>query len=524
MHPVIRDCSILVVAVLAVAAAGSAAAESRLFSVRTGDAGVSIVTASRNGQPLAMAGQSDGATFFRIDNPAGPVPCANTFHFGASNGSSVDTTADLCSNNWTLTVAVDGTSRPMPAPAPSTGSATIPSAGQALAIATDDPDVTITDVFVAGRELPIAGRQDPYVEVMLPAGASGSQCSRDLGLTLSDGRRVARQVDVCQSNNVVVVSLVGGPPPPAVPPSLNLAHPPATIQPLPPAPPPPMAEAPLPPVAPLTPVAPPLTPVVSPPPPSTADIQWLFSAPGGAGTLAFAVPGSGPGAFSAVCTPRSGNATVTLGGSAPEVRPGGYVKVGLAAGPFHRSYSATGSQRSEADGLSHPVLRIGLADPLWASLITERALNIGIGTSAPVALSLAGSSVQVKQFLALCNPQAATQYYQPPPDQYPVAPDAEPGEAFPAPPGYYQPPQPLPRADVGSAQMSYACDDGSGLGATFSGNTAAVFEPGMRPIVLYRAPSRAGQRYVAGGSQLIGEGENIYWTRAGEGTRTCSPQ
>ncbi len=505
MRPVIRDFSVLVLAALAVAAASPASAESRLFSVRTGDAGVSIVTASRNGQALAVAGQSDGATFFRIDNPSGPVPCANIFHFGASNGASVDTTADLCSNNWTLTVAVGGTSQPMPAPGPSTGSATVPAAGQPLAIATDDPDVTITGVFFSGRQVPIAGRQDPYVEVVLPGGASGSQCSRDLGLTLSDGRRVARQVDVCQSDYVVVVALVGGTPPPAFPPSLNAAHPPATVQPLPPVPQTLVAEAP-------------------PPPAPVTAMQWLFSAPGGAGTLAFAVPGGGPGAFNAVCTPRSGNATVTLGGSAPEVRPGGYVKVSLAGGPFRRSYTAIGSQRSEIDGLSHPVLRIGLANPLWAALITERAVSVGIGTAAPVALPLAGSSVQVKQFLALCNPQAATQLYQPPPDQYPIAPDQPPGNGLPPPPGDYQPPQPVPPVGVGGPQMNYSCDDGSEIGATFSRNTAAVFEPDAPPIVLYRAPSPSGQRYVAGGSQLIGEGENVYWTRAGEGMRTCSPE
>jgi hypothetical protein len=338
----------------------------------------------------------------------------------------------------------------------------------------------------------IAARQDPYVEVTLPGGAQAFQCSRDLGLALSDGRRIARLVDVCQSNFVVVIGLVGGVPAPAIPPAMRPIRPPAAIQPLPAAP---IAQAP------LTPVPPTPHPV--------AGMQWLFSAPGGAAVLAYAIPGAGPGAFNAVCAARSGLATVTLGGSAPEVRPGIVAPVVLAAGAFSKTYSATGSQRSEVDNLAHPVLQVGIADPLWAALITERALTVAIGSSPPVALSLAGSSAQAKQFLALCNPHPPA--LQPPPSAFPVSP----GGAFPAPPS--------PPGSVGR-QVSFACDDGTSLSATFSGNSAAVYEPGLPPVVLFQAPAQQGQRYLAGRSQLIGQGESIYWTREGAPARTCSPQ
>ncbi len=64
-----------------------------------------------------------------------------------------------------------------------------------------------------------------------------------------------------------------------------------------------------------------------------------------------------------------------------------------------------------------------------------------------------------------------------------------------------------------------------GLGATFRGNTAVVDEPGVPPVVLFLAGSAGdGQRYVAGRSELIGQGEDIYWTREGGPARTCTPQ
>ncbi len=98
-------------------AAGTASAESRLFSVRTDQPSVTIVEATRGGQQLPVAGQNAGATFFRIDNPAGQVPCSNRFQFVASNGASVDAPVDLCANNWTLTVSV-GATAPVPTATP----------------------------------------------------------------------------------------------------------------------------------------------------------------------------------------------------------------------------------------------------------------------------------------------------------------------------------------------------------------------------------------------------------------------
>jgi hypothetical protein len=42
--------------------------------------------------------------------------------------------------------------------------------------------------------------------------------------------------------------------------------------------------------------------------------------------------------------------------------------------------------------------------------------------------------------------------------------------------------------------------------------------------VLFRTPSPAGVRYAGGLSQLVGQGEQILWTRQGRFTRACVPQ
>jgi hypothetical protein len=478
----------------------AAHAETRLFTVRTTQPGVTVIQATRNGADLPVAGQNGGATFFRIDNPQGAVPCSNRIRFVASNGQVVDRLVDLCANNWELTLAVSaGTTTPPPAasalPAASPPAQTQtttrvnppPSATQPVAIATDDPNATITNVFLRGQEVPIVNRADPYVQINLLGGPQGFACQRDLGLALSDGRRIARDVDVCASNFLVVVALTGGPRPPEPPANVR---PRATFQPLP--------QGPAVQLVPQTPSPPPV-----PGPEMVTNMQWLFSAEGANASFAYAIPNTDASEFTAVCALRSRQITVTLSRSADELGPGGSVPVTFTAGTFAKTYTATGSEVSELDSLSHPVLRLTVADPLWAALIKEKAVTIQIGSSPAYALSLSGSAVQAKQFLAACSPAPPP---PPPVSQFPM-----PGPQFPM-------PQPGPAATT----IGYACDDGSTLNVAFDQDTAVVYEAGTPPIVLYSVPSDQGSRWVAGASQLVGLGEQVYWTRQGGYTRACA--
>jgi hypothetical protein len=487
------------------ALASAAHAETRLFTARTTIPSVTVVQASRNGADLPVAGQNGGATFFRIDNPQGAVPCLNRIRFVASNGQAVDRQVDLCTANWEVIIAVTGTGgtttttttttntapprppvaapKPMPAPAPVAVNLP-PSAAQPVAIVTDDPNVTITNVFLRGQEVPVAARQDPYVQINVLGGPSGFECSRDLGLALSDGRRIARVVDVCAANYLVVIPLVGGPRPPAPPANFR---PPVVVQPLPQAPAPqPQAQLPAPPPA-------------ATGPEFVSNMQWLFSVDGASASFAYAIPNADASEFTAVCAQRSRQVAVTLSRSADELGPGGTVPVTFTAGAFTRTYTATGSGVSEQDGISHPVLRLTVADPLWASMIKERALQIQIGSSPAYAISLSGSAAQAKQFLAACSPAP------PPPPPVSDIPQPMPG--------------PMPGPDA--TALTFFCDDGSTINVAFQQNTAAVYEPGAPPVVLFSVPSQGGSRWIAGQSQLVGLGEQVYWTRQGMNSRAC---
>lgn len=334
--------------------------------------------------------------------------------------------------------------------------------------------------------MPIAARQDPYVQINVLGSPSGFDCSRDLGLVLSDGRRIARVVDVCAANYVVVIPLVGGPRPPAPPPGFR---PPAVIQPL------PQAPAPTPQVR-----------LATPPPAATgpefvSNMQWLFSAAGANASFAYGIPNSDASEFTAVCALRSRQVTLTLSRTADELGPGGTVPVTITAGAFTRTYTATGSAVSARDGMSYPVIRLNVADPLWPSLIKERALQIRIGSAPAYALSLSGSAVQAKQFLAACNPS-------PPPPPPPALTDLP-------------PPVPGPAIGPSASAGTFFCDDGSSINVAFDRNTAAVYESGAPPVVLFSVPSQDGARWIAGQSQLVGMGEQVFWTRQGGYPRTC---
>lgn len=470
MRRLIESLCFLAVIVAGLVLANAAAAESRLFSAKASQPGITIVQAVRNGQQLPVAGQNGAATFFRVDNPSGPVPCFNRIQFTGTNGQTADSQVNICINNGSLTIALSGSGGGGVVGGVSSGG--IPGRGQPVVIATDDPYVTITDVFLRGQPVPIAARQDPYVQINVLGGPQGFECQRDLGLALSDGRRIARLVDICQSNFLVIVALVGGPRPPAPPtsfmPSVNQ---PPVVQPLPQLPTPPEPEQ----------------------PEVVEGMQWLFSQSGNNASFAYAIPETDASEFTAVCATRSSKVTITLTRSADELGPGGKVQVRFTAGAFSKAYTATGSELSELDGISHPVLKITTSDPLWSALIKESFVTIAIGSSPPFALSLSASALKAKQFLASCNP----------------------------PPAPLEPPV---IGDIGGNAVGYACDDNSFLTVTYDVNSAVVTELGVPPIFLFQAPSDDGSvRYIAGLNELIGEGEQIFWTREGGFSRTCIP-
>jgi hypothetical protein len=457
----------------ALVAGGNADAESRLFTARSDSPNVTIVRAIYNGADLPVAGQSGGATFFRIENPQGAVPCVNRVVFVTSNGRTVDSTLDFCANNWEIVVGATAPAAPVPAPTVAVPS---PGAGQPVVIAVDDPNATITEVFLRGRPVPINARQDPYVRIVAPASSLGLECQRDLGLALSDGRRIARLVDICQSNFFVVVALAGGPRPPAPPPNFL-----------------PQPQAPQPQPLPQPQPQPQPLPLPQPQLPNFVDnLVWMFNADGNNGSLAYAIPNGDAGEFSAVCERGSGQMTVTLNRAPPDLTPTAQVAVRFTAGLFSETYTAIGSPVSELSGHSHPVLRIPATDQLWPALARENVFSIAIGQTPPYGLSLRGSAANVRPFLAFC-----AQQLQPQP---------------------LPPPAPGPGVNV----VGFLCNDGAFLSVAFDQNTAVVNEPGFAPVVLLRTPSQgSGARYVGGGSELIGLAEQIMWNRAGGFGRSC---
>ncbi len=354
--------------------AGVAHADSRLFSARSDKAGVSVTSASVNGKDLAVAGQGGGVTFFRLDNPGGAVPCAEHVSFTGSNGTVATIDTDICANGAQVTVPFSTASKPAP-PAPRPPAAGGPDASaqpagfQPVVISVDDPNVTIDSVFMAGKAIAINRRIGNAVEVLVAPGADGITCPRDLGLVLSDGRRIARAVDICANDWKVSVTLLSSGGTAAAPP------------------------------------APPAPPVTSgAPAPVAGDAVWMFTSTKDSGSLAFAIPNSDDSEFTAVCSPGSNETTVALGRSAAEVRPGAAVSVDFSAGAFTQTYQATGSDVSQLSGLSNPLIKLKTDDPLWAAIIRESYLTVRIGSAAPYTLSLKGSAAKAREFLGYCSP------------------------------------------------------------------------------------------------------------------------
>jgi hypothetical protein len=485
--------------------AGAAHADSRLFSARSDKNGITVTGASLNGKELPVAGQGGGVTFFRIDNPGGSVSCTSRIAFTGSNGQVATFDANICANGAQVMVPFStasespSTAKPpkptLPAkdqqPAagqppssgqpPATGQ---PSAGaqpagtQAVTISLDDPNVTIDGVFMGGKPVAIHRRLDHAVEVLVAPGKDGIACSSDLGLVLSDGRRIARAVDICANDRKVSVTLLsaGGTATSAPP---TQPQPPATAG----------AAA-----------------------PASSDAVWAFSSTRNNGSLIFGVPQTDGSEFMAICEPASKEATISLERSAPGVRPGGAVTVNFSAGAFAQNYRATGSDVSQVSGLSNPLIKVKTDDPLWQAIIRESALTIRIGSAPPYSLPLKGSAAKARQFLGFCNPAP------------PAAPPVVAGPpVVPAPPGFGGPPVPVPD----SGAIPFACDDGSYISVVFDDASArAIVTEGGGGVanVLHRVGSNRGARYIGDGDVLVGYAETITWSRGGSYPASCRPQ
>lgn len=467
------------VAAMSLATALPALADSRLFSVKADAPGVTVEQALVNGKPLAVSGKGGGVTFFRLDT-TGDIPCTQRVTFVASTGARQDADVALCPQNWNFAVAFNGgagapTTPPQalapaqpaapPAPPPA---APVAAGTRIITIATDDPQVSIQAVYIDRQEATIVTRQGNGVAVQI---AGGGSCQRDVGLKLSDGRTIARQMNICPANGSVLVMLGSGS-------EVAGQQPPA---------------APMQPAAPAMPAQPPLPPEPASSP-AIASGAWSYSAGDGNAILYFGVPQSDDGSFSAACRLGSSQASVDVLRMVDGMAPNTPIQVTFFAGTFTRTYQGVGSPVSEMDGGSHPMLTIPASDPLWTALAKEAQVVVAIAGGDSFSMTLKGSSGPVRQFLAACLPA-------PPP-------------VAAAPP-------------VNGRLVNYRCDGGGGISVTFAPNfrTAFVAEAGAAPILLSggrNGPSSA--QFSNPPASLVGAGESIRWSRFGEPPRTCYPR
>ena len=487
----------------------SAFADSRIFTVKASEPGVTIDQAFRNGKELAVAGRGDGTTLFRIDEPSTIVACANRFDFVASTGEEVNLAADMCVLNWEVTVDVAAAAAPpppaaaaeptppaaSPAPAPSSPPAATAAApdlpaipeipdvpddsappaaaatpvtpggsfSQVVTVSADDPKVTITGLTLDGAPVTIKGRGQGNVQFEIQGSEQGIVCQRSLGLTLSDGRQVTKNANLCLNDWHVVVAVSG-----AAPTAPGVAGP-----------------------APSEPMS----------PPSSAAMSWTFTAGEIAATLVNGIPETDATALVATCNRGSDRVTITLYEAAvPGLAPGAAIPVTFFAGGFTKTYQGTGTAVDEMSGASHPEVVISAGDPLWSALIRESNLGISAGSAYSVSLSLKGSAAPTRQLLAACLGQ-------------------------PAPPT--SPPPPVAVGGGGGGITArYACEIGPGFTVTYFGDqqSATLVEAGAPPLSLRWTPEGQLGRYVAGEARLALREDHVRWSRFGEKARTCYPK
>ena len=195
---------------------------------------------------------------------------------------------------------------------------------------------------------------------------------------------------------------------------------------------------------------------------------------------------------------------VSLSPVGPSLKPGARISVRFSAGAFAKTYPGVGSPISDETGESQPQITVGANDALWQAIIGEQQLTAAALPNPPVVISLKGSAAMTRRFLGLCGAPIVA---------------AAPGGAV----GQHRRRRADRRARLFT--VNYSCGDGSAFAITFdvAHTTAQVAEPGAAPVTLHRTPARPGDHFVAGPSQLVGEGEVIRWSRGGELARVCRP-
>jgi hypothetical protein len=248
----------------------------------------------------------------------------------------------------------------------------------------------------------------------------------------------------------------------------------------------------------------PAAPAASPAAPE-GDI-WSFVPGAGSFTLAYGIPRTETGEFSASCRPGAGTATVGILRPIPGGQLAGPLTVTLAAGAMTRTYHAGASPIVDVAAGPHPQFSLALADALWTALIHETVLVVQLGQAPPYSIPLQGSASAIRQFLAACAGAP------------PVVAGGPPAVGAPQPVLGPPPGQGLP----------YDCNDGSVLSIKFSPGegTALVKAPGAPPRLLVRAPAPRPDmaRWVAPPSQLIGHDEIIRWSPFGGPGIVCRPR
>ena len=518
-----------IAAAMAVQATG-AAADSRIFSVKSDTAGVTIDQAFRGDEALSVVGRGDEATLFRIDNrPATPVPCVNRLTFVTSTGERIEQAPDLCSLNWELTLDVaapDDSSAAAASPAPPPAPAAAPAPGgysETVTIRADDPAAVIAAVSLDHQPVGLKGPAGNPVQIEVQGAADeGIVCERDLEIALSDGRRFARQANICLDGWSVVVALGEGPGAmPAAPPVTKPpANPPPRVA-VPAATPPPATSTQTAPPAvstqgpPLQPPAvstqgpprqPPAVSTQAPPPvrppvvggpatlpPQVSEYVWSFGGSAAFASLIFGLPQTDASAFLASCSTNSGRITVRLPESAARVVSGAPVPITFSTATFVKTYPGVGSRIDDLSGASQPMVEIPATDPLWGAIARDSSLSIAVAPAPPVSVSLRGSAGPTRQFLAACSPPIV----RPPPVM---------------PPPVVAGPRPGPGITV-----DYACAGGPFLRVTYNGRaqTALLSEPGAPPMLLYFVPGGVGAVYGNGPARLVSIDDRIRWSRYG---------
>jgi hypothetical protein len=409
-------------------ASQSGVADSRLFSIRADTSGTTIDQAFVNGQPLAVAGKSEGLTFFRIDDPVGVVTCRQQLVVVASTGERQEADIDLCAQNWQVSVHLtgspvgrsdpDGAAPPTAASPQPPDAAVITAPTQLVTIVANDPAVRIDGIVLDGQPTPIVNRQGNRVAISVPGGPGKIRCDRDLSINLSDGRTLEREANICEHNWSVLAKIsaddaakLPSRPPPLAPPApvAPAASPPvanAAVAAPPPSPVPPVPPAP---VAAPSETASIANAVPAAPPPDAAQAPatgevWSLEPGDQSLTISYGIPGK-MGQFAARCQPGSGGIAMRTFQQLPNGHVEGPLLVTLGAGQLTRTYPAVKAPLlDKTDGIRLE-FSTSPADSLWQALVNEPELWVQMGQAPKFSISLQGSAQQFAVFLRACAGQ-----------------------------------------------------------------------------------------------------------------------